>query len=450
MCVRRPICPSCALAALRPLGALLLSLAAMLSLCGCGSPPAAVRAAQVGKLRVGELRTGELRASMSSRLAPPTQAQGAALTAGDARFAGRLLRLLARGGGNVVVSPFSLTEALAMLYAGARGSTRAQIARALDFRLAPAPLASALHAAGRELASASTPGETLRIAAALFAQRGLPVRRSFLAALARYYAAGVWLLDFQRSPQAAAAAINRWASRRTDGLIPNLLGAQDLDPQTRLVLTDAVYLHARWLEPFRPAATAPAPFQSPGGSVRVAMMHESAQLAYRRGAGYRALELPYRGGRLALDVLLPARGRAGSLLARLATRGPGPLLAGMRRRLVALSLPRISLRYRADLAPALAALGMPLAFDPLGADLSGIAGRPHQLYLKAVAHEAYLRLDEAGTTAAAASAAVVNLSSLAVSSPQALPFDVDRPFVLVLRDLDTGAILFAAAVNRPA
>jgi serpin B len=443
MRVRRPICPLASLAALRRLAAL-LPLAALLLLGGCGSRLAAVRAGQLGELRASELRASAPRAPGS-----PTRAQAAALRAGEGLFAGRLLRQLAGGESNVVVSPFSVSEALAMLYAGARGSTRTQIARALDFRLAPAPLAAAMHAAGRRLVSAAS-GARLRVADALFAQRGLPVRRTFLALLARYYAAGVQLLDFKRSPQAAAATINRWASRHTDGLIRQLLGPQDLDPLTRLVLTDAVYLHARWLYPFPPAATAPAPFQSPGGTVRVAMMHETAQLSYRRGAGYRALELRYRGGRLALDVLLADPGRLGALLERLATRGPAPLLAGMRRRLVALSLPRTSLRYRAELAPALSALGMGLAFDPMGADLSGIAGRPHQLYLKAVAHEAYLRLDEAGTTAAAATAAVVSLTSLAIASPRALPFDVNRPFVLVLRDRGTGAILFAAAVKRPA
>ena len=390
--------------------------------------------------------------SSGSSNAPPVpqavpRADAAALRDGNARFAGRLLATLAPSPQNVALSPASISQVVSMAFAGARGATAAQIAAALDFTLPPARLGAAFDAVDTSLAGVNGPGATLNVANAMYGQSGLRFRQAFLAVMARDYGAGLRTADFARAAAAARAEINAWVSAQTKGKIPQLMGPGDVDQTTRLVLVNAVYLHARWLAPFSHGDTFPAPFHAPGATVKVPTMHQTGVFGYMQGAGYQALELPYQGGRLAFDILLPSPGGYGSLISRLAGEGPLPLLAGLRHTQVALALPKFKLTTHVELAGALSALGMRLAFDPGRADLSGIAGAPGYLYIHAVVHEAYLSVDEAGTEAAAATG--VGISGTAVPLPPRTKFIVDRPFVFVLRDTRTGAVLFDGAVSHP-
>lgn len=374
-----------------------------------------------------------------------TPADAAALARGNAQFGGRLLGLLAHAKPTVVISPFSVSDTLAMTYAGARGRTAAEMANALHFRLPPDRLHAAFNALDQALAGDSTGTTKLRLAGALFGQRGTAFRQAFLSILARYYGSGMRTVDFAASQEAARAAINAWVSQATNGKIPRLLGPGDIDPLTRLVLANAVYLNARWDSPFKKEDTSPAPFYAPGGTSQVQTMHQTASFGYASRPGYRVLELPYRGGRLAFDILLPDRGGLGPLLGRIARSGPLPLLTELVPQRVALALPKMLLRTHFELAGALSTLGMPLAFSS-SADLSGIAGSPGDLSLQHVVHEAYMRVDEAGTEAAAATGAVVGVTAL---PPPPIQFDVNRPFVFVLRAPATQAILFLGAVSNP-
>jgi serpin B len=219
-----------------------------------------------------------------------------------------------------------------------------------------------------------------------------------------------------------------------------------VDSTTLLVLVNAVYLKAKWLSPFLAADTSPAQFHTPGGVVKVPTMHQRAQFPYLRGSGYRALELPYLHSRLALDLLLPDPGRLPSLIKRMSQQGPLQLVQGLAPQEVGLALPKLKLTTHAELHPALSALGMPLAFTNQ-ADLSGIAGRPGDLMIQAVVHAAYVNVDEAGTEAAAATGVVV-VPTAVVGGP-IINFTVDRPFVFVLRDTRSGAVLFTGVVSRP-
>jgi serpin B len=401
-----------------------LLLALPLILAGCGS------------LQTG----GVVRAAVARSNPAVASGDAAALRSGDSVFAGRLLNGVAHG--NVVVSPFSVSEALAMTLAGARGQTARQIASALQFELAGARLHAALDRLDRELAQISG----LTIANALYGQQGYSFRSAFLDLLARYYGAGIHTVDYRRATEQARAAINHWVSGQTHGKIPQLIPAGVLDALTRLVLVNAVYLKAHWLLPFDRADTRAAPFHAPGGTIKAPTMHETGTLPYLRATGYQAVELPYTGGRLAFDVLLPDPGRLSSVEHRLATTGPLGLLSGLRPERLGLAVPKLTLRTHTELKDALSALGMPLAFSG-SADLSGIGGRPGDLYLKAVVHEAYIRVDEHGTEAAAATGAVVEATSM--PAPPQLMVNVDRPFVFVLRDTSTGAILFEGVVMDP-
>ena len=378
---------------------------------------------------------------------PVPPADATAVRNGNAQFAGRLLATVVRGPQNVALSPASISQAVSMAFAGARGTTAAQIAGALDFTLPPARLSAAFAGVDHSLAAVNGPGHELDVANAMYGQAGLGFRRAFLALMARDYAAGLRTADFARDAPAARAEINAWVAAQTRGQIPQLMGPGDVDQTTRLVLVNAVYLDAQWRQPFAHGDTFPAPFQAPAGTVKVPTMHQTGVFGYVQGAGYQALELPYQGGRLAFDILLPSPGGYGSLLSRLGGEGPLPLLAGLRRTQVAVALPKFRLTTHVELARPLSALGMRLAFDPGRADLSGIAGIPGYLYIHAVVHEAHLSVDEAGTQAAAATG--IGISGTAVPAPPRTRVIVDRPFVFVLRDTRTGAVLFMGSVANP-
>jgi serine protease inhibitor len=415
--------------ALVPIGMLVLA-------AGCGS------AGEAGPVTQHLVRADVPRANASV-----SPADAAALRDGNAQFAGRLLATVARAEPNVALSPSSISEALSMAFAGARGTTASEMASALDFRLAPGRLGAAWGAADRSLADVNGPDATLDVANALYGQAGQRFRQAFLRVLARDYGAGLRTADFERAAEAARAEINAWVSGQTAGKIPELLGPGDVDPSTRLMLVNAVYLKARWLVPFTKQSTFPEVFHAPGGTVKVPTMHRTGTFGYRQGAGYQALELPYRGGRLAFDILLPSPGGLQPLLSRLAGEGPLSLLADLRQQRVQLALPKFRVDTRFELSAALQALGMRLAFEPGDADLSGIAGKPGELYIKSVVHEAYLSVDEAGTEAAAATGVGISAAALPAQPPTA--FIVDRPFAFVLRDVKTGAVLFTGVVSRP-
>jgi serpin B len=390
--------------------------------------------------RPDEVLVAEARAPSAVSVADATT-----LRDGNAAFAGRLLNGLMRAGGNVAVSPFSISEAMAMTYAGARGKTAVQIAEALDFHLSSRRLAAAFNAVAQDLDAANASGASVNVVNALFGQTGTRFRRAFLEVLARDYGAGMRIVDFERAAQAARSAINTWVSRQTHHKIAELLAPGDIDALTRLVLVNAIYLRASWAEPFPAKATRMEAFHKPGASVDVPTMHETARLGYERGPGYRAVELPYVGGRFVFDILLPDNGNLGSMVARIGRLGPLPLVSRLRSQFVRLAIPRLHVQTRFELADTLKTLGMPLAFLPGSADLSGIAGRPGDLYIKAVAHEAYLRIDEKGTEATAATASVLN----AIAERPGITVDVNRPFVFFIRDIKSGAIVLLGFVSQP-
>jgi serpin B len=273
------------------------------------------------------------------------------------------------------------------------------------------------------------------------------VQQPFLDVLRRDFGSALPSVDFTGDPGGALAEINRWVAAHTSNRIPQLLAPGDVGASTRLVLVNAVYLKAQWQDPFDPGDTLPAPFHAPQGNRSVPTMHLTASYPYATVNGYRVLELPYTGGRLAFDILLPAPGRLPALLAAVRDRGLLVALAHLRPQRVRLALPKLRIRTAFELADALQALGMRLAFAAGEADFSGIADRPGELSIQHVAHAAYLRVDEAGTEAAAATGGAISTS--AILRRPAIPFTVDHPFAFVLRDRTTSAILLAGVVSQP-
>jgi serpin B len=363
-----------------------------------------------------------------------------------------LYRRAAPAGTNVVVSPASIAIALSMARAGARGQTATEMDAVLR-AVGSDPHAAWINALDGALAArnggfpdakGNLLGVTLRVANAPFAQRGLPLEQGFLDALASRFGAGLRLVDYKTDAEAARKLINRWVDDQTAGRIPELLQPGILSDLTRLTLVNAIYLKAPWAMPFDPNATKPGTFLRAGGStVEVPMMSLTEGLRYAAGSGWRAVELPYLGGSLALEIVVPDD------LAAFERSLTPEVLAGvtgaLEDRMVQLSMPRFGVKTATDLAPVLAALGMPSAFDPDRADFSGIT-TAERLFISNVIHQANISVDEKGTEAAAATAVALRATA-APAEPVTLR--VDRPFLFVLRDLATGAILFLGRVVDP-
>ncbi|HSL97718.1 MAG TPA: serpin family protein [Candidatus Deferrimicrobiaceae bacterium] len=360
-----------------------------------------------------------------------------------------LLRAAGESSENAVLSPASVVIALAMARPGARGTTATQMDAVLR-EVASDDHPGWLNALDAALAtrsgtfkdrSAADHEVILRIANSPFAQRGYPWEAAYLAALAERFGVGVRLVDYVSATEAARRLINGWVNERTEDRIPELLEPGMLSTDTRLVLVNAIYLKAAWLAPFREDATAPAPFvMADGTTVDVPTMQLSADVAYGEGPGWRAVELPYVGGQLAMTVIVPDD--LAAFEAGLDGDAFGALVDGLAERQVGLALPKFGLETKVDLATVLAAMGMPDAFSPRIADFGGMTAAD-RLFIKAVIHQANIDVDEAGSEAAAATAVVIDRVSAGIE------FKVDRPFLFALRDVPTGAILFLGHVTEP-
>ena len=355
--------------------------------------------------------------------------------------------------GNLVYSPYSISLALAMTYAGARGETESQMAQTMHF-LPQNKLHSALNALDLDLAKrgkVASKDETpmqLNIANAVWAEQTFPFLPSYLDLLAQNYGAGVQLADFINQYESARKEINNWVSDETNDKIQDLLPEGVLKPSTRMVLVNAIYFKADWLTPFDPNNTYDAPFHLlEGPDVQVKMMSESLSgLPYIQGEGYQAVELPYQGGNAAMDIILPDEGRFEEFESSLEVQKLNEILGSMQPSGgLNLQLPKFSFTADFGLRDQLTTMGMPDAFDPDRADFSGMTGKK-DLYIDNVLHKAFVAVDEKGTEAAAATAVIMDLASAMLPD---LTLTIDRPFIFIIRDLPSGQILFMGRVLNP-
>lgn len=376
----------------------------------------------------------------------------AELAAGNSAFAFDLYQAVRREQGNLFYSPYSISAALAMTYAGARGNTERQMADVLHFTLPQERLHPAFNALDQALTSRgatdpSRDGEPFRlsIANSLWGQEGYRFLPDFLDTLAENYGAGLRLVDFQRSPEAARETINSWVSDQTEDRIRDLIPQGAIDTLTRLVLANAIYFKAAWMFPFDEDATQDGPFYLLDGSqVVVPMMHLSEHLRYFAGEGVQAVELPYEGGEVSMVVIVPDRGTFPGFEEGLNADVVADIVARMEATRVNFAMPKFTYESALSLADTLAGLGMPDAFSA-NADFSGMDGT-RNLAVTDVFHKAFVAVDEAGTEAAAATAVIVGLTALPAGN---VDLTVDRPFVFLIRDVQTGTILFVGRVVDP-
>jgi serpin B len=390
-------------------------------------------------------------AASAQATAPATEAAmsdaGQSIADANNHFAFDLYHRLSTTAGNLFFSPYSIDQALMMVHAGAKGATAEEIATTLHLPTEGAD--EAMADLSQRLDGAGKPYQ-LSIANAIWGQQGHELLPHFLETLSSVYHAQAMSLDY-RQPAEAARTINDWVSTETQGRIADLIDAGLLGPDTKLVLTNAIYFKGNWKDPFKSAATRDRSWHGAADAATrpdktVPMMSRQGRYDYFKDEKLAALQMPYAGDDLAMLVILP--GELDGLAAvektldadRLAT-----LVAGLRPTPdVQLSLPKFKLEAKYDLNNALAAMGMPTAFSSQ-ADFSGMDGS-RDLQISDVVHKAFVKVDEEGTEAAAASG--VGMRMLAMR-PHPVVFDADHPFLFVIRDVKSGAVLFVGRVVEP-
>ncbi|AGP36145.1 serpin family protein [Sorangium cellulosum] len=382
---------------------------------------------------------------------PAPQPPGASVADANAAFAQRLYGALAGTTGKLFFSPASVSTALAMTYAGARGETAAQMAKALELTLPPEALHPAFGGLAKQLTQAGPKAPELRIASRLWGQAGLPIEPAFQSTTQQHYGAGIELVDFKGGSEQARGRINRWVDEQTNAKIKDLMPAGSITPLTRLVLTNAIYFKGRWATPFDKQATKNEPFTvKPGTAPAVPMMRKTLKARFGQVDDASVLELAYEAQDperpLAMVVILPAQADGlPKVEQRLSAGQLKAYVEALQPARVDVALPRFKMAAEFELSKALAALGMPLAFDAAKADFSGIT-RAEPLFLSQVRHKAFVEVNEEGTEAAAATGVVVSTRA-APAPPQV--FRADHPFAFLIRDVATGAVLFMGRVTDP-
>jgi serpin B len=295
-----------------------------------------------------------------------------------------------------------------------------------------------------------------RIANRLFGEKTYAFEPSFLESTRAAYGAALEPLDFRGDPEAARGTINSWVESETEKRIPDLVPPKSVDSETRLALVNAIYFLGDWDEPFEKESTRPAPFFASAKEQKdVPTMHRTASLRMARRPGLRLLELPYKGQDLSLLVVLPeAQDGLGAVEGSLTALGLEDLVRTLIPVRVAVALPRFEINPAASLALAdvLRRLGMPTAFDRERADFTGIANPPDpqdRLFIGQVFHKAFVKVDEKGTEAAAATAVIVMRTTSVAAPAQSLEFKADHPFLFFIRDRTSGLLLFMGRVADP-
>jgi serpin B len=388
-------------------------------------------------------------APMTAPGSPPQAkpAEVSALVSGNNAFGLSLYAQLEAGDDNIFFSPTSISAALAMTYAGARGDTATQMAQALHFRVPS--LHTAFGALLKELAAKGNDNsEILTIANALWGQEGYPFRQEFVDLATRNYRAGHDSLDFAHHPDQARLTINAWIEKETRDKIKDMLAPGLITPDTRLVLTNAVYFKGAWSHAFVKQATRDETFWRHGReAISVSLMHQKHSYRYAEAPGVQILELPYR-KHSALVVVLPRdRGGLGDLEKSLTTEGIDQWLGKMKTTEVDLWLPRFKVTASTKLNERLSQLGMSLAFSD-DADFSGISNK-EGLKISDVVHKAYVDINEEGTEAAASTAVMITPAMARMDPHPPVVFRADHPFIFMIRDQDTASILFLGRLTDP-
>lgn len=366
---------------------------------------------------------------------------------GNTEFALDLYDQLKGKEGNLFFSPYSISTALAMTYAGARGETEKQMAEALHFSLSQEALHPAFSSLQAGLNEVQKKGHVkLAIANSLWPHKKYPFKKDFMELVENNYGTSITSLDYAKETEKARQTINKWVEDKTNNKIKDLIKPGILNALTRMVLANAIYFKGNWASQFKKKFTRDMPFRiNPSKKIKAPMMFQKHEFGYYTDNQIQVLEMPYVGEQLSMVVLLPKKvdGLAQiekSLSAAKLKQWTGKL----RKTEVETWFPKFKMTLAFSLAEKLIALGMINAFDMGRADFSGMDGTK-MLFISAVIHKAFVEVNEEGTEAAAATAVMM----MKVSARMYPQFRADHPFIFLIRDKATDSILFMGRVVDP-
>jgi serpin B len=439
----------------------LIGLTATLAIVGCTNNPVSDGGDDNGSNQKFQVSTSQ---SAKREVVAGTDSRITSLAKSDNEFAVKMYSELAKedntGKSNLFFSPFSIVSALGMADVGAAGETDKQVRAALQVQLPGDDFHAALNGLDQSLETFASTVENLQLknVNSIWAQNGFPLKLLYLDRLTQHYGAGVNLLDFIVKPDSSRIIINDWVSEQTNNRINDLLPQGSINIETRVVLTNAIYFLADWLLKFDPSKTADKLFtRNDGQKVTVPMMvlrkvdeisgeEQRIKLLYSRVESTRILELPYRGNRLVMDFLLPDSGTFDNFESGLTTQRVDALVNGLDSAILPpVQIPRFEFTTGSvSLKKALTNLGMIAPFTS-SADFSGIS--KNNLYIEDVIHKAFIKVDEKGTEAAAATGVII--ATVSYPPPPPKYFIADRPFLYMIRDTQTKSILFMGRVLDP-
>lgn len=373
------------------------------------------------------------------------KAQDSMIVSNNNKFAFELFNKTGVGERNCFISPFSISTAMAMTYAGAREQTEKQISTVFHF----SSNSSAFHKEfynSTELvrAAGSSDGLKLNFANAIWLDKSLKLEKKYKSVMKKSYKSGFTPVDFASAPEAARTEINQWVAGKTENKIEKLLIEGDVDNGTALVLTNAIYFKGNWTNRFNEEKSQQGKFKvREGESVEVTYMNITEKFRFLEMKGMQVVELPYEGNRVSMYVILPDPNKnIDAFIGRLTPEAFEKGCDAMKETKISLQFPKFKYESRYELQSVLGEMGMPDAFGS-GADFSGITGG-RDLYISKVVHKAFIEVNEKGSEAAAATAVVMRKNA---EIPKQVV--VDRPFVFLIRDNMTGAVLFLGKVVNP-
>ncbi len=348
-------------------------------------------------------------------------------------------------GDNLFFSPYSLSTLMAMLYGGAQQNTASQMANAMHFGLANPHLNEAMSALKQQIQTIEGSPLTLNVVNDLWLEQNQPVVPKYLDDLQTYYGSGMHLEDFAHNPNGIRTQINDYIAQITNQKIQNLLPDGSIDNMTRMVLTNAVYFKGKWAEPFDPYGN--LDFHTlDQNSMSVSAMRVEQHMNYMKGEDYQAVEIPYQSNVASMMLIVPNTGKFAAVETRLSEPELTALAQNWASTNVILTMPKFTFTQSVAAKQVLQDLGITDAFDTQKADFSGISS-DGGLYVSDLLHKAFIAVDEIGTEAAAASAGVVGTTA-APMPEESVTLTVDRPFIFMIRDNQTGTILFLGRVMK--
>ena len=366
------------------------------------------------------------------------------------RFAVDLYKQLAAQPGNLFFSPYSLYSALTMTFAGAKGATSGEMIQTLHLPFTSEKIHPVMNGLTQRLLSAAKLGDIelfkFTIANAVWAQAGYPFRQDYLDTLSANYGAGLRIVDFRNNAE-TSKMINDWVSDQTKERIKELIQKEALTPATRLVLTNAIYFKANWASQFKEKDTIDDIFYLQDESSQpVRMMFQQADFTYARNQQFDAVELPYEGGNFSMVLLMPKGQSLSEFEKTLTPEVLNSLGDAKQIAKIKLFVPKFGMEQNYSLVETLKKMGMKSAFEDT-ADFSGMTGSK-DLKITDVVHKTFLQVNEGGTEAAAATGVVIGLTS-AMPIEDVIEMRFDHPFLLMIRDNNTGTILFLGRYVQP-